>query len=277
MATLGNATTPAAGWKAEGSNGWSAASSYTMPPGGGVVTSITGYFDAATSGKTGYLCVWNNSGTLLLQSSSFTLNVGSFSAGGQDWWTKSISNVYVPAGTIWIGFYTNGNLVFSSEVGGSSDDQNFGTGGPGSFSGHGSSGIGTVGAQITYTPLSAPTISSATPNVAGVGGSIAVVGTQFTYASAVTIGGASASFSIVDDSHITATVPSGATPGLGTLVVTNPAGTGSIAFTVGTIEADNGGAWATGVTFAADDGSTWHTGSSVQVWADDGAAWHQIG
>jgi hypothetical protein len=150
MAILGNNTTPSAGFDFIGSS-QAAATQFTMPSGGGVVTSISGYFDSESASQNGYLCVWDGSGNVLVQSSAFAINNKSGSgAGGQDWWTQSISNVYVPAGTVWIGFIATGSLVFSSESGGASNVKAMSS--PSSFSGSSSSGVGAVGAYITYTP-----------------------------------------------------------------------------------------------------------------------------
>lgn len=151
MATLGNQTTPTSGYKFIGA-ATAAASQFTMPSPGGTVTAISGYFDSETNGSSGYCCVWDNAGNLLVASSSFAINNKSGSgAGGQDWWTATISPaVYVPAGTIWIGFLATNSLVYSSESGGASN--NLGMSSPGSFAGSSSSGIGAVGAYITYTP-----------------------------------------------------------------------------------------------------------------------------
>ena len=150
MATLGNSTTPTAGYDAPGS-GYAAATTYTMPAGGGIVTSISGYFDATASGHSGWLCVWGTGNTVLVSAGPFSVNAGSLSAGGQGWWTQSVGNIYVPAGALNIGFYCNSNLVFSSESTGASAVCSMGTGGPGNWSGT-SSGVGAVGAYITYTP-----------------------------------------------------------------------------------------------------------------------------
>ncbi len=244
MPTLGNSTTPTAGWDWPGS-GYEFASNFTTPAGGGIlISTIHAYFATPSGASTGYVCVWSNGGTLLGSVNIGALPAGSQSAGGQSWQAGTLgSNLYVAGNTaIWIGGYGTGNVVFSSGSGGSSNVKSVGSGGPGSFAGSGGSGIGTAGAYVDYVALSAPTISSATPNVGTSGTSVAVVGTSFTYASAVTINGAAASFSITDDTHITATVPSGANPGVGTLVVNNPAGGGSISFTVGQIFFGPGGA-----------------------------------
>jgi hypothetical protein len=77
-----------------------------------------------------------------------------------------------------------------------------------------------------------PVITSFSPSSGPVATSVFLVGTRFTGVTSITFNGTSAAFSISDDSHITATVPSGATSGL--IVATSPGGTGSSAtiFTV---------------------------------------------
>ncbi|MDE1904949.1 MAG: hypothetical protein KGH75_00680 [Rhodospirillales bacterium] len=155
MATIGNTTSPAAGYDYIGS-ATAAASEFTMPTGGGVVTSISGYFDSESASQNGYLCVWDSSGNLLINSGAFAINNKSGSgAGGQDWWTKSISSVYVAAGTIWIGFVATGSLVFSSEsssTGLANTSYTKAMSSPGSFASPTISPVGAVGAYITYTP-----------------------------------------------------------------------------------------------------------------------------
>ena len=168
MAQLGNQTSPASGFQFIGS-AQAAASQFVMPSGGGVVTNIHGYFDAESNGATGYLCVWDNSGTLLVASSGFGINNKSGSgAGGQDWWTASVTPTYVAAGTIWIGFVATPNLVFSSQSPGTSTGvANLSNvkamSSPASFSGSSSSGIGAVGGYIDYTPGGIIRVNTGTP------------------------------------------------------------------------------------------------------------------
>ena len=93
------------------------------------------------------------------------------------------------------------------------------------------------------------TITSFIPDNGYTGTSIAITGSNFTGASAVTIGGISiASFTVVDDSHITATVGAGTT---GTVGVTNAGGTAlsATSFTYnGYVTAINGN-WNSGATW----------------------------
>lgn len=275
MATVGNTSATTAGWNSPGS-GYAAASAFTMPGVGGYLNTLHGYFDAISgSGAHGWCCVWDNSGNLIASVDVGVINNGSASAGGQQYWSGSVGSVWVAGGaSIWIGFYCNQGLVYSSGSGGGSDQKSMGSGGPGSFAGHSASPVGVALAYADYTPLAAPTVTSATPNVGVAGTSVVVAGTNLLQTSGVTIGGAAASFVVNSDTQITATVPAGAAAGLGSLVVTTPAGTASVAFTVGTIYGDNASAWQGGVLIQADDGTNWQ---QCTVWVDDGTNWQQVG
>jgi hypothetical protein len=71
-----------------------------------------------------------------------------------------------------------------------------------------------------------PTVTGFTPAAGAPGTSVTITGTRFTGATAVTFNGtAAATFSVVSDTQLRATVPSGATTGR--IAVTNPGGTGS--------------------------------------------------
>jgi hypothetical protein len=88
------------------------------------------------------------------------------------------------------------------------------------------------GCNGTVTPPAAPSISSFSPTSGPVGTSVTINGSGFTGTTSVTIGGASASFSIGSDSQLTAIVPANATSG--PIGVTAPGGntTSSASFTV---------------------------------------------
>lgn len=153
MSTLGNTTTPLSGWDNPGS-GYGFATSFTTPSGGGILISdIHAYFDTTSGSPTGYVCVWNNSGTLLASASVGTLSVKTGGVGNPlDWHSASITPLYVgPSTAIWIGGYSTGSLLFNSESGGSSSVKSMGGSGPGSFASHTSSGIGGAGAYVDYT------------------------------------------------------------------------------------------------------------------------------
>ncbi len=97
-------------------------------------------------------------------------------------------------------------------------------------------GISTTGSAITFTgtELTAPpTISGFTPSAKEAGGAVTIRGSLFTGSTAVSFNGtAQPTFTVVNDTTITTTVPVGATTG--TVSVTNPYGTGtsSSTFTV---------------------------------------------
>ena len=83
-----------------------------------------------------------------------------------------------------------------------------------------------------------PTISSFTPTSGTSGTIVTINGTNFVGVSAVKFNGTNASFTVVNATQITATVPAGATTGL--ISVTNNCGTGNSAtnFTVGAATAN---------------------------------------
>jgi hypothetical protein len=84
---------------------------------------------------------------------------------------------------------------------------------------------GSNAANALYTYISGPTVTSVSPNsgpIAG-GSSVTITGTTFTGATSVTFGGVAASFTVVNATTITATVPAGAA-GDASVIVTTPAG-----------------------------------------------------
>lgn len=67
------------------------------------------------------LALWNVGGSVLQQSSTFTMASGTESAGGQYWYTKSITPKAVSSGTYWVGLYRNptgGHIAGTSSSGG---------------------------------------------------------------------------------------------------------------------------------------------------------------
>lgn len=78
----------------------------------------------------------------------------------------------------------------------------------------------------------APTISSFSPTSGASGTSVRVTGTGFTGATSVKFNGTAATFSVADDSHISATVPASATTGTITVSTAVETATSASAFTV---------------------------------------------
>src|SRR5579871_93186 len=83
-------------------------------------------------------------------------------------------------------------------------------------------GTATSSADFTVN-TAAPTITSFSPTSGAAGTSVTIAGTNFTGATSAKFNGTTATFSVTDASHISATVPNGATTG--TISVTTPSGT----------------------------------------------------
>ena len=84
----------------------------------------------------------------------------------------------------------------------------------------------------SFTVLVPPTFAGLSPGSGVAGTAVTVYGAHFTGATAVTLNGAAAQFTVVSDTQLTVTVPAGATSG--PIAVTTPSGsaTSSSAFTV---------------------------------------------
>jgi hypothetical protein len=85
--------------------------------------------------------------------------------------------------------------------------------------------IGSFQLPGCSSTVPAPTVSGFSPVQGPVGTQVTISGSNFTGATAVTFNGTPASFSVVNDGSINATVPAGATTGA--ISVTGPGGTGS--------------------------------------------------
>jgi hypothetical protein len=129
-------------------------------------------------------------------------------------------------------------------------------------------GLSSTGSAITFTgtELTAPpTITSFTPTARQIGGAVTIRGSLFTGASAVSFNGtAQVTYTVVDDTTITTTVPTGATTG--PVSVTNAFGTGTSATNFIIIPAPtvasftpSSGTFGTPVTITGT-GFTWATG-----------------
>jgi hypothetical protein len=244
----------------------------TMPGTGGLITSLQIYAAArnGAGNTTARFCVWDSGGNILAQSGDITLTPGSGGTSGQSYVSGTLGGggLKVNGGTvIFIGMWrhasqshewtedSNANTEYSST------DSNNVT--PPSHSSFSSAG-GHPGIQATYTP--APTLSSFNPTVGGIGTSVSIVGQFFTGATEVDFGGvASGSISVVDDQHITATVPSGAVTGV--ITVKTPAGNvnSSSNFTVSGGYVRRTGVWTPSSLAAVRRSSAWTTATFVGV------------
>lgn len=150
--TCGNTSWSQSGWATPGS-GFAAASAFTWPSSGGFAKTFHGFFDTISgSGAHGWGCVWNQStGALIVSRDIGIINNGSASAGGQQNWVSDFNNpnTYIaPSLGVYVGFYCNQGLAFSSGTGGTSVVKSMGGSGPGSISGASGSGIGVVESYI---------------------------------------------------------------------------------------------------------------------------------
>jgi hypothetical protein len=86
-------------------------------------------------------------------------------------------------------------------------------------------GTATSTASFSVAASPTPVLNTVAPATGPIGTPVSLTGTGFTGASAVTFGGQASTFTVVSDSQITATVPSGAASG--NVVVTTPGGSTS--------------------------------------------------
>ncbi|TMD81985.1 MAG: hypothetical protein E6I78_14350 [Chloroflexi bacterium] len=113
-------------------------------------------------------------------------------------------------------------------------------------------GTSSSPASFSVTSQPAPSITGVSPPSAAVGSSVTISGSAFTGAAAVAFNNIAAAFTVVSDSTITATVPSGALTG--TISVATPAGSGSSPATFGVIP-----------TVSAFSPSSGKTGTTVTI------------
>ena len=277
MATLGSLTTGFT-FTISGSFGDVAGGPYTVPSPGIFVSDINVYAGNNGSSSTDRLYVWQDSAGI--PGAAILNSAGTFAMGGtRAWQTRSdiavnaghlSSDGYIPAGTkIWIGIYASTGIL--AVEGAASGTTQLGLTNDGDWNNNGPAGggMGVLGAYVTYTALAAPTLSSASPNVAPVGQTTVLTGTNLLHTTGITVCGVAATtYTITSDTSITVTVPAGAS-GAGNIVVTTPAGTASIAFTAGQIY------YGTGAAVASIKAIYYGTGTGVAqvagVWVPNGA------
>ncbi len=167
MSTVGNTATPGNAWHYVVSNNYQAASSFTMPTPGGLVTELYGFFAAESASGTGYVAMWNSSGSVLASASVGTVAVGTNTVGGQAWHSATLSTaVFVASGsTIYLGFWmpSASGLLWTDEASGGTGDYYIGgSSGPTALSG-GSADGNAVAAYAVYTPAEA-WVNTGTPS-----------------------------------------------------------------------------------------------------------------
>lgn len=199
-------------------------------PANGYVTLLAGVFGDSGGGTI--------FGQLLLFDGSYNLLAGG-TAGGQNfsgigWQTQTVGPYFIASGaTVHLGWFVS--------PGSSQKFYTYGSGGwkggsvsvpasAGGFSQPGSPYFQSY--PNSYLQWIDPVVvSGVSPSTAAAGAGVTITGSGFTGGSVtgVTFNGVGASFIVVDDTHITATVPGGFTSG--TLTVTSDHGNGSTAFT----------------------------------------------
>lgn len=120
---------------------------------GGIVTDLNVYCAGDQASVTGQLVIWNGSnGTIMWQSGNITLPSGSRSNSGQGWVHVTVPNKFFGAGSLNLGFWSSGNVVWTAESGGVANFQRSVSGGPATLSSGGTEGGGVLGAYVIYTP-----------------------------------------------------------------------------------------------------------------------------
>lgn len=151
-------------WSSFRWTGWNVENEVANPlvtmPATGDITSISCYFSGHSDSPTYRLVIWDSSGNILAQTTTFTASAGSGATAGQAWQTQSLgSPLHVVSGTqIRIGWWRcpgtgagTCDTEWSFTGSGTHDTKTDTSGSPGSFTGPGSNS-GQVGAYATYTP-----------------------------------------------------------------------------------------------------------------------------
>lgn len=155
MAQLGQSSGTGFTFTVAASWGDIAAGSFTMPAGGGVVTSINAFAGNNGTAQNARLYVWQDSagipGTWLVRGSAL------FNLGALGWQSQSSlagnSSLYIAGGTkIWIGIYCAGSTEQVGANAGAGGGTELGNTADGNWSDHGAAGLGQMGAYIVYTP-----------------------------------------------------------------------------------------------------------------------------
>lgn len=157
MATLGNTTTPTYGYDAYTSTANQAAQPYTMPTGGGLISSVSFYGAGdGSSHNTAYGCVWDSAGNLLARGAGVSTTGGSQHQGSQSWNTDTLTTpLYVAGGTsLFLGWQRSTATTFDWSWANDSAAVAYRTAGstPSNLGTAVSVQAGSIGAYATYTP-----------------------------------------------------------------------------------------------------------------------------
>lgn len=275
MAQFGYTSTPTFGFIDSGAHNQAAYHAGAFPSPGGFVNQIHVYCRTHTGSTTSLnWCIWDSAGNLL-----FSTNGGSCSTTASLKNSSSSLSYYIPAGTdIYIGVEVpSANGLYIDYAANSGHVWLFGSNAtnPGNLAGTTSEAGESMEAYVDYTPLAAPTISNVTPSPVAPTQDITITGTDFTYATGVTIGGvAASSFTIDSDTQITATLAATTPAGTQAVVVTNPAGSSAgYNITVGGIAWVNTNTqaspvWTMGIVYTntgSEASPTWTVASEVDA------------
>lgn len=190
------------------------------PVSGTEYTAPAGYLFVPSAGWTATVKAWsgaNGTGSLV--------SVQNLTAYARDFTTSTNQNSF------------DGGTANTTNASGNSTSDKCCAGG--SFSGGSAPGSLEIFAVYTGSPV-LPASITFSPSNGAIGSSVTISGVNFTNATAVKFNGATASFSVTNDTTISATVPTGATTG--TISVSNPSGTGTSAgtFTVSSVYVNTG-------------------------------------
>lgn len=152
MAQFGNpssgTTAPSSGYFYDDVGNSQFWSGFTSWP-GGIVTDVYVYAAGDSSTPSSKLCLWLGN-TLVWSSGAFNFSSSGRSIDGQAWQHVGGLSQYVSSGTLSIGFWTSGNVIWTYGSGGSTQYQR--TGSPANQSSAGAEGSGMLGAYVLYTP-----------------------------------------------------------------------------------------------------------------------------
>lgn len=115
---------------------------------GGIVTDMWCYVGGDGATPSAKLCIWSNS-TLKWNSGSITLASSGRSVGGQSWVHVSGINLYLAPTNFNLGFWTNGNVIWTYEGSGSTNFQRS-VANPATLASGGTEGSGALGVYIQY-------------------------------------------------------------------------------------------------------------------------------